>query len=264
MKAKLWKELAILIAVFLAIWVAFIFIPFRPAPPEDGLSFENEQEIGEMLIEGYLEDVDLVQDTLVNEAVHKIYNRLLSGLDTTEYDYQIYVINNDHINAFASLGGKVVIFSGLLSHADTPEEVAAVLAHEMGHVEHRHVVNKLVKELGITIVLSVLSGGDPGFIQDIIQQSLSTVFDRSQESEADDFGLQLLENSYIHPNALASIFRKIRDEYGNPIYDNLEFLSTHPNTNKRIKKSLEYEVEEGFQSRPFDDINWEEIQYALK
>jgi len=155
------------------------------------------------------------------------------------------------------------VFTGLLKYADSPEEVAAVLAHEIGHIEERHVVNKVVKELGITLVLSVLSGGDPGFINEIIQQSISTVFDRKQESAADDYGLKLLEKSHIHPNAMAAIFRKIRDKYASSTFETLEFLSTHPNTNMRIKKSLEYKPKDSFESKAFDNIDWSALKETL-
>ncbi len=263
MNSKIFKELIALIGVFLFIWIAFIFIPFRPSSPEAAVSIENEQKIGDILMDAYLSDVKIVSDSIVTEAVDQIYKRLLAGMEETEYDYQIYIIQNDNINAFASLGGNIVLFSGLLKYADSPEEVAAVLAHEMGHVEKRHVVNKVVKELGVSLVLSILSGGDVGFLNEILQQSVSTVFDRGQESEADDYGLELLENSNIHPNVMAAIFRKIRDEYGSSTYESLEFLSSHPNTNKRIKKALKYETQEGFATRKIEGVDWKLIQDAL-
>ena len=263
MRGKILRELGILVGVFLIIWLIFIFVPLKPAPPEEAISLEKEQKIGEILIEDYLKTVPVVSDSIVVSAVDKIYDRLLAGMDSTDYDYHIFVVRNEEINAFASLGGNIVVFTGLLNYADTPEEVAAVLAHEMGHVEKRHVVNKVVKELSVTLVLSVLSGGDPGFLNQILQQSVSTVFDRNQESEADDFGLELLEKSQVHPNAMAVFFRKLRDKYSSSTFETLEMLSTHPNTNKRIKKSLGYKTSEGFKAAPFEGIDWLLVKEAL-
>jgi len=263
MNTKIVKELFLLVGVFLIIWAIFIFFPFKPAAPEDAISLEQEHKIGNLLITSFLEHQDIIKDSVVNSAVDQIYYRLLDGIGTTEYDYRIYVIKNENINAFASLGGNIIIFSGLLNYAESPEEVAAVLAHEIGHMEKRHVVNKLVKELGVTIVLSILSGGDVGFLNEIIQQSVTTVFDRSQENEADDYALHLLEEAQIHPNAMAAIFRKIRDKYGSSTFATPEFLSSHPNTNKRIKKSLEYKVPDDFLSAPFKKVDWSEVKAAL-
>ncbi len=247
----------------MAIWLIFIYLPTSPDAPEAALSVEKEQEIGDLLISAYLEDVELVADSLVYESVDLIYQRLLTAIGKTDYDYSIYIIKSDNINAFATLGGSIVIYSGLLKFAGSPEEVAAVLAHEIGHVEKRHVVNKVIKELGVTFVLSILSGGDPGIIHEILQQSVSTVFDRSQETEADDYGLALLEKANIHPVAMASFFRKVRDKYSSSTFATLEFLSSHPNTNKRIKKSLNYHPQEGFVSKPFAEIDWQQVKASL-
>lgn len=263
MFGKIYKELIALILFFVVVWLAFIYIPFRPNKPEELITIEQEQDIGELLIESYLSQVELYDDSIINNAVTAIHNRLLEGLQYTEYDYNIYIVKNSEVNAFASLGGNIVIYTGLLDFANSPEEVAAVLAHEIGHVEKKHVVNKVVKELGVSIVLSVITGGDPGFLNEIIQQSISTVFDRSQENDADDYGLNLLENSKIHPNAMASIFRKIRDKYSGLNYDALEFLSTHPNTNKRIKKALEYQPSNDFKGEVFENIDWRLVQDTI-
>lgn len=108
-----------------------------------------------------------------------------------------------------------------------------------------------------------MESGDAGFINEILQQSVSTVFDRKQESEADDFALQLLENTHIHPNAMAVFFRKLRDKYGSSNFESLEFLSSHPNTNKRIKKSLGYKTGDDFESKEFEEIDWAQVKEAL-
>ena len=60
------------------------------------------------------------------------------------------------------LGGRIYVLRGLISYTQSPEELAAVMAHEMGHAQERHVVHRLIKELGVTAVVTVLTGGDPG------------------------------------------------------------------------------------------------------
>ena len=263
MSIKIIKEFGLLVGIFLIIWLIFIYAPIRPEAPESAISLEQEQKIGEILIDSYLQEVTVVSDSTVTRVIDRIYQRLLHGLETTDYDYQIYVVKNENVNAFATLGGNIVVFTGLIKYADSPEEVAAVLAHEIGHIEERHVVNKVVKELGVGLVLSILTGGDAGFLNQILQQSVTTVFDRSQESEADDYGLELLENARIHPNSMAMIFRKIRDKYASSTIETLEFLSSHPNTNKRIKKSLDYKTAQDFQSNPFTAIDWTIVKSIL-
>ena len=88
---------------------------------------------------------ELKSDTVL-EAISQIKKQLISSLEATNYDYHFYVVKNESVNAFATLGGHIFIFSGLIDMTDEPEELAAVLAHEIGHVEKRHVVNKLVRK----------------------------------------------------------------------------------------------------------------------
>lgn len=261
MLRKVYKELFVIVGIFAIGWAIFIFLKLKPKAPEVAVSVVNEQKIGDLLAENFLSNAVEVPSDTVNEAIFLIRKRLLEAVGNTEYNYVFHVIKDEKVNAFATLGGHIFIFTGLLEFAETPEEIAAVLAHEIAHVEQRHVVNRLVKELGITLVFSVLSGGDPVLISEIVKHSVSTVFDRSQESEADKFSLPLLEKAGISPSYLAGIFRRIEARYGS-YNEYLEFLMTHPNTNKRIKDALEYKVESGFQSVPLP-INWEAVKRNL-
>lgn len=261
MLRKVYKELFAVIGIFVIGWVIFIFLKIKPEAPEVAISVVNEQKIGDLLAENFLNSAVEVPSDTVNEAIFLIRKRLLEAVGNTEYNYVFHVVEDEKVNAFATLGGHIFIFTGLLEFAETPEEVAAVLAHEIAHVEQRHVVNRLVKELGITLVFSVLSGGDPVMIGEIVKHSVSTVFDRSQESEADKFSLPLLEKAGVSPSHLAGIFRRIEARHGS-YNEYLEFLMTHPNTNKRIKDALEYKVGSAFQSVPLP-INWEAVKRNL-
>lgn len=105
--------------------------------------------------------------------------------------------------------GEVYINRGLISFCDSPEQLAAVLAHEIGHVEKRHTISKLIKEFGIGLLFTIISGGDPFLLTDLFHTTVSTAFDRSYEKEADQFALNLLEEAKISPTAMASFFRKL-------------------------------------------------------
>src|SRR5690606_24136018 len=120
----------------------------------------------------------------------------------------IVVGRNESVNAFALPGGNIVILSGLLEFSENPEEVAAVLAHEMAHVEKRHVVDRLLKEFGMQVVFGVLTGGDLVVLSEISRTVTSTFFDRRQEEEADEFALELLHRCNISPRALGTLFRR--------------------------------------------------------
>ncbi|MCH8319106.1 MAG: M48 family metallopeptidase, partial [Bacteroidetes bacterium] len=138
---------------------------------------------------------------------------------------------------------------------------SATTAHEIGHVEHRHVVTKLIKEFGLTLLFSVLTGGDAVVLSEIGKTTISTVFDRKQEKEADLYALDMLTKSNISPQSLAAFFRRLKREKGS-YNENLEIFMTHPHVNSRIKSSIEYKVPEDFESIDFD-IDWEKVKKSI-
>jgi predicted Zn-dependent protease len=227
-----------------------------------GLSIEQEEKLGDLIKENVWDKFERVNNPKVDSAMEKITGRLLGGLDSTQYRYRFRVIDNDAINAFTIPGGNIYIFSGLLSHAESPEEVAAVLSHEIGHAEQRHVVKKMLKEFSLGVVITVLSGGDPGLIIEIMQHVIGSKFDRGQEEEADEFGLELLEKSKIDPQHLADFFRRLNDE--DLSYDkNLEFVMTHPHNDARINKVENYRTKRTFKEEKID-IDWTELRESIK
>lgn len=258
---KIYKELLIVIAVFIVAWIGITLLKPVPESPEMAVSIDTEMELGDMLAEDLLKRYKLVESDTINEAIYKIKERLLTAIGLTDYDYSLYIVKEEQANAFAILGGHIFVFTGLIDIAENPEELAAVLAHEMGHVEERHVVDRLVKEIGVTVLFSVLSGGDPVLVGEVAKASVSSAFNRSQETEADEFAMKTLEQASISPRHIASLFRRIKEEYGG--YDErLEFLMSHPNMNKRIKESLEYPLADDFQPDSIS-VDWEAVKRNL-
>ena len=257
----LYKELLIVIGIFLLGWLAFTLFRWVPEAPELSVSVETEQELGDLLAEQVLREYKALENDTVGEAILIIKKRLLAAIGPTNYDYQLHVLDEPEVNAFATLGGHIFIFSGIIRLSENPEELAAVLAHEMGHVEERHVVNKVIKDLGINVVFSILTGSDPVLVGEIAKATISSSFDRSQETSADQFALKTLEGAAISPRYVSTIFRRLKEKYGEG--DNrLDFLMSHPNLNKRIKEALEYPLKENFEAEPMN-IDWDLVKSVL-
>jgi len=264
MSTKLLLDFLKLIAIFGAIWAAFVFIPWFPKT--DDLKYPLEQEIalGELIMENLIEkdpQFQKLNNPAVDSAVTIIANRLLENLNLSDYDYNIIVVNNEMVNAFALPGGNIVILSGLISFSESPEEVAAVLAHEIGHVEKRHVMKRLIKEFGLQLLFGVLTGGDGIILSEVSKTATSTFFDRKQEEEADDFSLELLHRSQLEPKALGTIFRRMKHEHNQ--HTEFDYFTTHPHMNSRIKKAFEYPVEDNFEPKAFS-LNWESVKNSIK
>jgi len=259
MKGKIIRDLLILLGVFGLIWLIFSLFTY----PEDPslLSVEREQKLGE----SYLDLVLLnpmfgeFDNPSVDSTVDLIGERLIGGLEDSQYTYNFLVVESEMINAFTVPGGNILISTGLISFCDTPEELASVMAHEMGHVEKRHVIARLVKELG----MEILSSGDPYVIGEVTSLLTSSSFDRKQEEAADLFAAQLLEKSSIEPRTLATFFRKLEEETDNELMEHFEMISTHPNFRSRIREALSYVPAEGFEAESFE-LDWEAMKSELK
>lgn len=262
MYKKLILQALLAIVVCVGIWYGFSQLSLFKRKFEPSISIENEEKLGDKLFEFYIEKEDEISDPLVDSAIGIITDRLLQANGLSPYNYKFIVVKEDQVNAFALPGGRIVIYSGLISLTDSPEELAAVLAHEMGHTEGKHVTKKLVKELGLTLVLSVLSGTDATLLSELLRTVTSTAFDRKQEKEADDFGLQLLEKAQISPSSFAVIFRKMDREQS---WDkSMEIISTHPHNSSRIQNALAYKTKPGFEAEPLSIPEWKQVKEQLE
>lgn len=221
------------------------------------VTIELEQKIGKTFFDSYSSTpgVSFVKNDSIQNTISEITSRLLASVNAKKYNYVFYLVKNDEPNAFTMPGGTIVIYTGLIQLARSPEELASVLAHEIGHAEQRHVVSKIIKQLGLSVVFSIFMG-DGAFIgAELGKELLSTSFDRDQEREADDYGLKLLEQSSIDPKSMAGFFTKL-NEKGLSYSKSIELIMTHPNNDSRISKSLTYAVSPYFRIKPFEKINW--------
>lgn len=256
------KELAILIGIFVLIWLGFTYYDFESIENPFEISLEKEAELSEFINDHLMTDFDIIQNQSLDSSIQIIASRLLSNMDTMSYAYKFHLVEDSEANAFTTLDGNIYIFTGLIRSVDSAEELALVLAHEIGHAEHRHVIKKLIKTLGIETVFSILTGGDPVLISEISKLTLSTSFDRFNEEEADDFALQLAYKSKINPRRLAQFFLKLKAENKSSLQDELNFISTHPMSNDRIKKSSDFELSDDFKELSIP-LNWETVKSYL-
>ena len=255
-------NLFLLLAIFGGMWYAFVVWDPDVLSQEDfEISLENEQRLGDLLFEIVAEDYDIIEgDTTIDSVMHVITSRLLQNIELSDYDHKIYVAANPMVNAFALPAGNIVVFTGLIEFTESPEELAAVLAHELGHVELKHVTKKLMAEIGLTIVTSILTNGDPILIDEAFKALASGGFSRKFEGDADDYSFSLMEKSSLSPTSMASLFRRMNRE-DLSYNESFELLMSHPHNNSRIKKSLEYKTGEGYTLQPYD-LDWDKFKDA--
>ncbi len=257
-KSSIPRDLLILLIVSFSIWGGFVLI-FEDGAKPNLIPVEKEEKLGKELTDQLFAHYEYtkLENFLADSAIQVIKNRLLLHLEKSPYRYKIHLIDNDMINAFALPGGNIVISKGIMKFSEKPEEIAAIIAHEMGHIENKHVISRLIKQVGI----NVITGGDQTVIGEVAKIAASTAFDRKQEEEADAFAYHLLEKANIHPAVMASFFRRLQQEIPSSKI-NVEWLSTHPEHDDRVKSALEHQVKDGFEQVDLD-IHWNKVKESL-
>jgi predicted Zn-dependent protease len=221
--------------------------PILPDEVGLGISIEQEEKIGTSIYKLLVEnnpEFEQISHPTVNSALEVIKERLIAGMNYSSYTYKLVLVKNKQVNAYSLPGGYIIICRGLFEFIDSPEELAAVIAHEMGHIEKKHLVSRIIKEFGISLLVS----GDAMILGEIGKLAASTAFDRKQEKEADQFALKLLEKSRINPRMLAFFFRKLSTK-GLSFDKRLELLMSHPHNSSRIKAAFEYKLTEAIRDK---------------
>jgi hypothetical protein len=162
-------------------------------------------------------------------ALAKLAGKLSPGAEKL----RIRVVKIDMVNAAALPGGTIIIFEELLTESDGPEEVAGVLAHELAHVERRHVTQAMIRDLGLGLVVSAFGGNTGGSINGL----LSAGYSRGSEREADLDAIAKLRRAAIDPRPTAGFFKKLADQEAKlgGIAEGLSYVSTHPMSAARQK-----------------------------
>ncbi|GEM_PF-2492336 len=176
----------------------------------------------------------IVHDTLANAAVHEITELLISNTKIP-YDVNVIIVRSRVVNAFTYPGGVIVINTGLIKETDNPEQLAAVISHELGHVVYKDVYRGIIQKFGTRMALIGLIGNKAG--KKIIHAIICTHFSRHQETRADRFGVMLLAGVSINPLHYADFLEKLLDKHNTGKLDRIiQYVSTHPDTHKRIQR----------------------------
>ncbi len=154
----------------------------------------------------------------------------------------VHYIDEDIVNAMATLGGHLMIYRGLLEKLPNENSLVMLLGHEVGHVKLRHPVKAMGKGFVIGLVLSTVLGQSSDAVSNVLTDtSMITMlsFDRDQEQASDDEGIKVLNAYYKHVQAATDLFEILKKEQQENGLEIPQFLSTHPDTDHRIQHLAE-------------------------
>ncbi|MFN5545518.1 MAG: M48 family metallopeptidase [Bacteroidota bacterium] len=213
-----------------------------------------EIEMGKSLYENILKNEKV--DTAKTIAINQFFGQIqVEG----NYPVHISVVKQDIPNAFALPGGSIVVYSKILEDMETPEQLAALLAHEYSHVQLKHSTRNIFRSLAGSLVISIIIGDFSGATALIVQNAenlRSLSYSRTLENEADNDGLQILKANGINASGMKALFEQLKKASDIEI---LEIVSTHPDLDKRI-----INVETFIEDNPYDVVKNDSLTYYFK
>ncbi|MEH2074292.1 MAG: M48 family metalloprotease [Nostoc sp.] len=195
------------------------------------ISPNQEVDLGKQINQELVgSQVRLYRNPEVNRYVEQVGRRLAVNSDRPNLPYTFQIVEDDSINAFATLGGYVYVHTGLLKTADNEAELASVLAHEIGHIGGKHVVKQMQQKALESGLLTAAGLDRSTAVQIGVQLARDLPRSRNNEFEADQRGLRTLTRTGYAQSAMVSFMKKLLNKGGSAP----TFLSTHPGTSDRI------------------------------
>jgi len=174
-----------------------------------------------------------------------VHMQLPEGMEIT-----VHYVEEDIVNAFATIGGHIFIYQGLLDELHSENALAMVIAHEMAHIYHRHPIIAMGRGVVIGLLLSAISGANSDlFVGQIINETGMIAllnFNRDQEREADITALNAVNGLYHHVAGTNDLFKALMQAHDPDELEPPLFLSTHPLTQDRIDDLIKYAQEKGW------------------
>ncbi len=237
--AKPW--LAASAAVFLAVGIGAAMDVSPARGLAELLPDKARSDLGKQVIKG-MTGQRRVCDAPSGVAALKVLADRLSKASGSKKTFGIVVVDQGMVNAFAAPGEEIVIFRGLLNKAESPDEVAGVLAHEMGHGLELHPEAGIIRVVGLTAMTEFVLGGSGGTIANVGLLMAQLSYSRSAAREADAQALRLLKGAGIATDGFSTFFRRMAKATGeaadkkaqsggtNPF----DMMSSHPSVAERV------------------------------
>ena len=273
-----WKLYSVGIMVLM--FSAYVFIKTVPSFLADQMvekiPIEWEVTVGQSILK--MLPVAQKPDPEVLKVLQDTVDFLKQSLPGNPYDLKVYILPVEQVNALALPGGPIVIFEGLIDKAESPEELAGVLAHEIQHILLRHSTRGILRNMAESILVTIFLGDMSSVMEGIVQLAgqLETLgLSREMEAEADQKGMELIFSANIDPHGMIRIFEKLMQEESlqkelseekTASEENdmklFSYFSTHPSGRNRLAQ-LEKQMRshENRNWTPlFPNLDWNEIK----
>ena len=211
------------------------------------ISAEEEAALGRRIAQSIERGMPICRDIEYERRLMRVGYNLTGVSKRKDVDYTFTIIDKDEINGFATFGGYVYIYKGAMDKAETDDELAAIIAHEIGHVSARHLAKRLEQDRAFSFGFGLLdafvlrkqkSRRNIHRIVNVAYGIIQTGYTRQDEYEADRLGTRYCYRAGYDPFAAISLLNKLKKEKREgarlAIFENIDILRTHPYIDERI------------------------------
>lgn len=194
------------------------------------ISDSEENDLGA----GLAADIDknLTAGSTKRWDVDKVFKKILKFVDRKGINYNYKIVNDKEVNAFAIAGGRIYLNTGILNFVKSEDELAFVIAHELGHIEKKHCINK--------IKLTYLAGKfdvNLAMLVDAMKSVYDVPFSKYDEYEADEYGVTLLKKAGYKKFGAIAFFKRLAEHFKETDRDPVnDFVASHPLSLERAKR----------------------------
>lgn len=264
MTEKTLTQLLITVLLFFATLFALQQVDWISLFKVEQITDKTEEKLGDLLWESFKASNTENKDVFLTKSLDSIVTRIS---DANEFDkdfFKVHVLNSDEVNAFALPNGHLVIYSGLIADIEHQDELVGVIGHEMAHIQMQHVMKKLIKEIGFSVLISITTGSAGGEIVKQVAKTLSSsAFDRSLEKEADIKSVDYLTNANVNPAPFADFLYRL-SLADSQLPSIVSWISTHPDSKERAAYIIEYSKDKKTDFMPIlSEKTWKKIQENL-
>lgn len=232
--SRAWAGLAVIAALFVGtpLLVYFYGIPWVAGLAAGAVPVAWEEELGRLsaaqLASGYR--------ACPAAPAQRLLDRLSRAAPEHRYHLNVQVVDTPEVNAFAAPGGSIVVFRGLLDLMESPDEFAAVLAHETVHVLRRHTTRAMLRQVSLAFLLSYVTGDAAGLMGAAAGKLGGLHYQRGDETEADRYGMALLAQAGVNAEALPRMLERLRHATPGAVRVPA-WVSSHPDLDRRIAEA---------------------------
>ncbi len=262
---KILIELVLAVAMMVAVWFGLSQVDWMKLLNIEQTTQNTEEKIGDLFWEMLKSSETEISSDSIVAPVDSMLTRICTANTIDRKKVKLHLLRKDEINAFALPNNHLVIYSGLIAACENEAELYGVIGHELAHVEKNHVMNKLIKEVGLSVLISMTTGnGNADVIKEAIKHLSSTAYDRSLETEADLTAADYLIKTGINPEHFANFLYRLADETKH-LPSQIYWISTHPESKERAGEIIKHIKGKSFpKAEAKDSLRFEGLKKRVK